>query len=149
MSTTLCLRSWASTSGAGQRSAGKEGSAAALALSKETRKTAEEGRGRALGARQRAARVRAASIARGGSASPPGRPARARVSCAAAEMAGARALVAACCCWWWLTTAAGEYAPAGSPPPPLDQLFFVPVAPAVTCSPSLITTCVRFDNRPP
>lgn len=49
-----------------------------------------------------------ASIERAGG-SPPGRPARARVSCAVAEMAGARALVAACWSWWWLTLAAGEY----------------------------------------
>lgn len=42
-------------------------------------------------------------------ASPPGRPARARVWCAAADMVGARPLVAACCCWWWLTIAAGKY----------------------------------------
>lgn len=42
-------------------------------------------------------------------ASPPGRPARARVWCAAADMAGARPLVAVCCCWWWLTIAAGKY----------------------------------------
>lgn len=93
---------------------------AARALSEETREMVAgvragvrrrgvEGRGAGRGCCRRV-RVREARAGIDRAAlSPPGRPARARVSCAAAEMAGARALVTACCCWWWLMTAAGEY----------------------------------------
>lgn len=89
---------------------------AARALSEETRKMVAElggvGQWGCLVGRVRVRQARA-SIDRA-PLSPPGRPARARVSCAASEMAGARALVTACCCWWWLITAAGEYTPTYS-----------------------------------